>query len=288
MQEWKLLLVSGDVSDSDDTSEHDGKPHTYTKPLKYKTKFSASQAHSQIKSSLGLLKSGKKGTPFRALRLPDSINWLEPELMKGKTFEDTGLRANAAGTCGLSTLTCLETSHAYARKIHTLCKSLPPMANASQEELSALKAWRDDIRREVAYWLDHVKTRSDVGAKLSAALYSKETDVICQQMAKFPELAPARTILLNSCPTQTPGSPRPWRPLTSTGLTLLSPPTTVVEATSPGKRVLWRQHIRITQVNWLSTKSPRPTSLPPRSRETPKTVRITSTRSEAAAQPAIE
>jgi hypothetical protein len=75
------------------------------------------------------------------------------------------------------------------------------MSNASQEELSALKAWRDDIRHEVADWVDDVKTRSDVGAKLSAALFNKETDVICQQMAKAPKLAPTRTILLNSCPT---------------------------------------------------------------------------------------
>jgi hypothetical protein len=65
-----------------------------------------------------------------------------------------------------------------------------------------LKAWRDNIRREVGNWLNHVKTRSDVGAKLSAALFIKETDVIRQQMAKAPELAPSRTILLNSCPTQ--------------------------------------------------------------------------------------
>jgi hypothetical protein len=42
-----------------------------------------------------------------------------------------------------------------------------------------------------------------MGAKLFAALFTKETDFICQQMAKAPELAPARTILLNSCPSQT-------------------------------------------------------------------------------------
>jgi hypothetical protein len=96
----------------------------------------------------------------------------------------------------------METSRAHASNIHTLCKSLPLMANASQEELSALKTWRDDICREVADCVDHVKTRSDVGAKLSAALFNKETDVIHQQMTKAFELAPARTILLNSCPTQ--------------------------------------------------------------------------------------
>jgi hypothetical protein len=55
-QEWKLLLASGVVSDSDETSVDDGKPRTHTKPSKYKTKWSGSQAHSQIKSSLRLLK----------------------------------------------------------------------------------------------------------------------------------------------------------------------------------------------------------------------------------------
>jgi hypothetical protein len=54
---------------------------------------------------------------------------------------------------------------------------------------------------EVANWLDHVKTKSDVGAKLFAALFNKETDFIRQQIAKAPELAPARTIMLHSCPT---------------------------------------------------------------------------------------
>jgi hypothetical protein len=77
------------------------------------------------------------------------------------------------------------------------------MVNASQEELSVLKAWRDDICREAAKWLDHIKIRSDVGAKLSVAFFNKETDVMRQQMAKAPELAPARTILLHSSPTQT-------------------------------------------------------------------------------------
>jgi hypothetical protein len=37
-----------------------------------------------------------------------------------------------------------------------MCKSLLPMANASQEELKALKAWRDDIRQEVADWVDRI------------------------------------------------------------------------------------------------------------------------------------
>jgi hypothetical protein len=144
------LQPSGYFSDLDDTSEDDGKPRTHTKPSKCKTRWSASQAHSQIKSSLMMLKGRKKAVPFRALRLPDSINWLEPELIKGKAFEDAKLRANAAGMCGLSALTCVETSRAHATIIHTMFKTLPPMANASQEELKALRAWRDDIRHEVA------------------------------------------------------------------------------------------------------------------------------------------
>jgi hypothetical protein len=77
------------------------------------------------------------------------------------------------------------------------------MANASQEVLNALKAWRDDIRQEVTDWVDHIKTASDVGAKLSTALFNKEMENIRQQMAKAPELAPVRTILLNSCPSLT-------------------------------------------------------------------------------------
>jgi hypothetical protein len=44
-QEWKLLLASVDVSDSDETSVDDCRPRTHTKPSKYKTKWSASKAH---------------------------------------------------------------------------------------------------------------------------------------------------------------------------------------------------------------------------------------------------
>jgi hypothetical protein len=55
----------------------------------------------------------------------------------------------------------------------------------------------------VADWVDHVKTRCDVGAKLCAALFNKETEITRQQMARAPELAPAHTILLNNCPSQT-------------------------------------------------------------------------------------
>jgi hypothetical protein len=52
-------------------------------------------------------------------------------------------------------------------------------------------------------WNTHIKIASDVGAKLSAGLFNKETETIRQQLAKSAELAPARTILLNSGPSQT-------------------------------------------------------------------------------------
>jgi hypothetical protein len=54
----------------------------------------------------------------------------------------------------------------------------------------------------VTEWVTHITTASDVGAK-SAALFIKETEIIRQQMAKAPKLALVRTILLNSCPSQT-------------------------------------------------------------------------------------
>jgi hypothetical protein len=87
-EEWRLLLTSGDVSDSDETSVDDGRPRTHTNPSKSKTKWSAAKAQQQIKHSLKLLKGRKKEAPFRALTLPDSIDWLEPELMRGKTLDE--------------------------------------------------------------------------------------------------------------------------------------------------------------------------------------------------------
>jgi hypothetical protein len=55
----------------------------------------------------------------------------------------------------------------------------------------------------VTAWNAHIKIASEVGAKPSAGLSNKETETICQQLAKSVELAPARTILLNSGPSQT-------------------------------------------------------------------------------------
>jgi hypothetical protein len=94
-----------------------------------------------------------------------------------------------------------------------MCKTLPPMANASQEELNALKAWRDDIRQEVTNWVNHIKIASDVGAKLSAALFNKETENIRQKWLRplnWPPSAPSCSTVapLRLVSSQmTPGSP---------------------------------------------------------------------------------
>jgi hypothetical protein len=154
-----------------------------------------------ITRSLRILQGRRKEAPFRALKLPESIDWLKPELMRGKTLDDAKARANAAGTCSLSTLTCLETTRAHADKIHSLCKLLPPMTDASKEDVAALKAWRDNIRLESEKWLHHVQVQSDVGAKLLAALFSKETHFMHQKLAKTHQLAPGMSILLHSSPT---------------------------------------------------------------------------------------
>jgi hypothetical protein len=81
-------------------------------------------------------------------------------------------------------------------------QGFPPLPNASQEELDALCAWRDDICQEVTAWNTHIKVASDVSTKLSAGIFNKETETIRQQLAKSAKLAPARTILLNSAPSQ--------------------------------------------------------------------------------------
>jgi hypothetical protein len=98
-------------------------------------------------------------------------------------------------------LTCLKTSRAHAAQIHASCKSIPPLTDDPREDVAALKAWRDSIRVKAKEWLHQV--RSDMGAKLSAALFSKETHFICQELAKTPRLAPAKSILLRSSPTTT-------------------------------------------------------------------------------------
>jgi hypothetical protein len=135
------------------------------------------------------------------LKLPESINLLEPEVMKGKTLEDVEARANAACTCGFSALTSLKTSWAHALKIDGLCKALSPWTGDPKEDATAMKAWRDRICAKAKVWLHHI--RSDVGAKLAVALFSRETQFIRQEVAKAPRLAPVKSILLRSAPTAT-------------------------------------------------------------------------------------
>jgi hypothetical protein len=72
-----------------------------------------------------------------------------------------------------------------------------------KEDVAALKAWRDSICLEAKKWLHHIQVRLDVGAKLSAALFNKETHFMCQELAKTPRLAPAKSILHHSSTTMT-------------------------------------------------------------------------------------
>jgi hypothetical protein len=85
LEEWRMLLTSGDASDSKDSSEDDGKLQIHTDPSKSKTQWSAAKAQRMITRSLRILQGRRKEAPFRALKLPESIDWLEPEVMRGKT-----------------------------------------------------------------------------------------------------------------------------------------------------------------------------------------------------------
>jgi hypothetical protein len=120
--------------------------------------------------------------------------------MKGKAFEDAELQANAAGTCGLAALTCAESTRTFANKINSACKApLPPLHGTSQEDIDELKLWREDIRQDVAAWKSQIKNASDVGAKMAAGIFNKETVAIRQLMTKSYKLMPINNILLN-CP----------------------------------------------------------------------------------------
>jgi hypothetical protein len=77
-----MLLTSGDASDSKDSSEDDGKQQIHTDPSKSKTQWSATEAQRRITHSLRILHGRRKEAPFRVLKLPKSINWLEPEVMR--------------------------------------------------------------------------------------------------------------------------------------------------------------------------------------------------------------
>jgi hypothetical protein len=73
-----MLLMSGDASDSKDSSEDDGKQQIRTNPSKSKSQWLAADAQRSILRSLRILQNWKKEAPFRALKLPESIDWLEP------------------------------------------------------------------------------------------------------------------------------------------------------------------------------------------------------------------
>jgi hypothetical protein len=85
LEEWRMLLMSGDSKDS---SEDDGKPQIHMNPSKSKTQWSAAEAQRTIMRSLRILQGRRKEAPFRALKLPESIDWLEPEVVRGKTLDD--------------------------------------------------------------------------------------------------------------------------------------------------------------------------------------------------------
>jgi hypothetical protein len=57
-------------------------------------------------------------------------------------------------------------------------KALPPQGPPAIDT-TAIKARRDSIRAKAKEWLNHIQIRSDVGAKLVAALFSRETQFIC-------------------------------------------------------------------------------------------------------------
>jgi hypothetical protein len=197
-----MLLITGDASDSKESSEDDGKPQIHANP-KSKAKWSAADMQRSIARSLRILQNRKKEAPFRSLKLPDSIDWLEPEVMKGKTLEVAEMRASVAGTFSFSALSCLETFRAHALKIDGLCKALPPLTGDFKEDATAMKAWRDSICAKSKEWLHHIQILSDIGAKLAAAFFQKETQFIRQEVAKAPCLAPAKSILLRSAPMAT-------------------------------------------------------------------------------------
>jgi hypothetical protein len=73
-----------------------------------------------------------------------------------------------------------------------------------------MKTWRDEVCAKSApslrqvcakskEWLGHIQIRSDIGAKLAAALFQKETQFFMRnEVAKAPRLALAKSILLRA------------------------------------------------------------------------------------------
>jgi hypothetical protein len=72
LEEWRMLLTTGDASDSKESSEDDGKPQIRANPSKPKAQWSAADMQRSIACSLRILQNRKKEAPFRALKLPDS------------------------------------------------------------------------------------------------------------------------------------------------------------------------------------------------------------------------
>jgi hypothetical protein len=122
------------------------------------------------------------------LSLPSSIDWLKADVLKGRALADAESRANMAGTFGFLALSCLETSRAHSIKIDGLSGDI-------KEDTTAMKAWRDEVRAKSKEWLGHIQIRSDMGAKLAAALFQKETQFMRNEVAKAPRLVPAKSIL---------------------------------------------------------------------------------------------
>jgi hypothetical protein len=135
-----MLLTTGDASDSKESSDDNGKPQIRMKPSVPKAKWSAADMQQSIARSLRFLQNRKKEAPFRALKLPDFIDWLEADIMRGRALVDAEMRANVAGTYGFSALSCLGTSRAHAMKIDGLCKDLSPLTGDLKEVTTAMKA----------------------------------------------------------------------------------------------------------------------------------------------------
>jgi hypothetical protein len=77
------------------------------------------------------------------------------------------------------------------------------LLGASQEDINELKAWREDVHQDVAAWNSQIKNAWDVSTKLAAGIFNKETEAICQLMAKLYDLSSINNILLNSPPSET-------------------------------------------------------------------------------------
>jgi hypothetical protein len=204
LKEWRMLLTTGDASDSKESSNDDGKAQIRAKPSVPKAKWLATDAQRSIARSLRFLQNRKKEALFRALTLPSSIDWLEADVAKGRALADAESRANMAGTYWFSVLSCLETSRAHAMKLDSICKDLPTLSGNIKEDTTAMKAWRDEIRAKSKEWLGHIQIRSDMGSKLAAALFQKETQFMRNEVAKAPRLAPAKSVLLCSAHGDTP------------------------------------------------------------------------------------